>query len=464
MSTAASLPSRRALPWSALLGTTMHVGSRLQIGVGVGLAAAYLLALGAEQVWVALVLALAGAGLSVVWPASGLAMLALIMPMREPEGLVPIRFNAVLAGGITLGCILRLPIDRFPMRVHPGAVLLAGYLLVSGLSIMPLLSGHPPEWVPSAFNTLLRLSTGVALLLSASYLFRLMSPWPILVLGMVGATLAALLALGDILGYLPVPAIMQGLVEDTGSARASGAFADPNFLGLYAATAAVFTLGLVEVAPRPVKFVLIPLTVLLLACVALTYSRGALVGAAAGIVVLVARWNLRASILLAVMLVILGAALYEPFLEARQGGPLLPIDEFDLARSQESRQAMLEAGIAMFAAFPVFGAGYGVFQFVSPAFVLGAAPDSTFSHNMYVNVLGEQGIVGMLIVATLVVIAIVAVLRSGSPLTSAFLGMGAAFLGASVFLHSATVFQSVSLVWLALAVTLTTGRPRTATT
>ena len=69
----------------------------------------------------------------------------------------------------------------------------------------------------------------------------------------------------------------------------------------------------------------------------------------------------------------------------------------------------------MFAAFPVFGVGFGTFQFVSPSFLVGAAPDSTFSHNQYLNVLAEQGIVGAVIVAALVVMGIVAIIRSGSP-------------------------------------------------
>ena len=128
---------------------------------------------------------------------------------------------------------------------------------------------------------------------------------------------------------------MQGLVEGTGSARASGAFADPNFLGLYAATAAVFALGLVAVAPRSLKLVVLALAVLLLVSVALTFSRGAYVGVAAGIVVLAAAGSLpRAASRLAVALAILGVALYPLFLEARQAGPLLPIDEFELARSR----------------------------------------------------------------------------------------------------------------------------------
>lgn len=458
MSAAGSFVSGRDTAWTILQGSRMRVGSPLQIGLGAGLGALYLLTLGAQQDSLAMALVLVGAGISIAWPASGLAMFALIMPMREPEILVPVRFNAILAGAIMFGCILRVPVDRPSLRVHPAVVLLVGYLVISGLSLLPQLNGNPAAWTPSALNALLRLSTGVALLLAASYLFRLMSPWPILVLGLLGATLAALLALGDVFDFLPVPALMQGLVEGTGSARASGTFADPNFLGLYAATAAVFALGLVAVAPRALTLVVLALAGLLLACVVLTYSRAAYVGVAAGLIVLAARKNLPAGLGLAVALAILGVALYPMFLEARQQGPLLPIDEFELARSEESRRALMFAGIAMFAAFPVFGTGFGTFQFMSPSFLVGEAPNSTFSHNQYLNVLAEQGIVGAVIVGTLVAMGAVAVHRSRSPLTSATLAMGATFLATSLFLHSATVFQSASLVWLVLAATMATGR------
>lgn len=433
------------------------VGSRVQIALGAGLAALYLLALGARQDLIAMGVVAMAACLSLVWPAAGLATFAVIMPMREPEIPVPVRFNAIMAGAISMGCILRLPVDRLPLRIHPGAVLLVGYVVISALSIPPVVSGHPAAWVPSALNTLLRLSTGVALFLSATYLFRLMSPWPILVLAMIGTTLAALLALGDIMAFLPLEAVTRGLVEDTGSARASGAFADPNFLGLYAATAFVFGLGVLAAAQRPLKLLLLPLVLVLLACVALTYSRGAYVGAAAGVVVLVWMRNRAAAAGLLVVIAVLAVTLYPAFLEARQGGALIPIDSFDLALSEDSRRAMVVAGIGMFTAHPIFGVGFGVFQYVSPSYISGGAPDSTFSHNQYLNVLAEQGMVGALLVGALVVVAAIAIRRSRSPLSSAALAMGAAFLGASIFLHSATVFQSASLIWLVLAVTLATG-------
>ncbi len=321
----------------AVRASWSHVGSPFQVAVGAGLAAVYLLALGAGLDQAATLVVLAGAGISAAWPASGLAMFAVIMPMREPEVLVPIRFNAILAGAIAFGCILRLPVDRPRLRVHPGVALLVGYLIFSAVSILPVVSGHPAAWVPSALNALLRLTTGVVLFLSAAYLFRFMSPWPILALALVGSTLAALLALGDILNFLPFEAVTRGLVENTGSARASGAFADPNFLGLYAATAAVFALGVLMVAPRAYKLLLVPVVALLLICVVLTFSRGAYIGLAVGLLVLAARWDLRAALVLAIVIGVAAVTVYPVFLEVRQGGPLLPIDIFQ-AESQPGVQ------------------------------------------------------------------------------------------------------------------------------
>jgi O-antigen ligase len=115
----------------------------------------------------------------------------------------------------------------------------------------------------------------------------------------------------------------------------------------------------------------------------------------------------------------------------------------------------------MFAAFPLFGVGYGVFQYVSPSYFDGGSADSTFSHNQYLNILAEQGVVGVAIVGALVVVVAVLLVRSRSPFRGPALAMGATFLVTSMFLHSATVFQSSSLIWLVMAAALVTDRDRT---
>ncbi len=357
----------------------------------------YLLTVGAEEDRITQLLIFAAAGVAVIWPAAGLAMLAIVMPMKEGEILGPVRFNAVLAGAISFGCLLRLPFDRMRIRVHPGVVLMLGYVIYSAASIPAVLTGYPPEWTPSALNLLLRLGTGVALFLSASYLFRLTSPRVFLWLALAGAGLAALLALADITGFLPLPSLTHGLLDSTSGLRASGAFADPNFFGQYIATAAVLGLGLLAVSSTRARVVLVPLVVLFFLCVVLSFSRTALIGAVAGVTVLLAMRHRRAALIFLLTAMVLGVTLYPAFLELRQGAQLTPADQYDMVFTQDSRSTIAAAGLAMFAASPIFGVGFGVFQYVSPGFFEGGAPDSTYSHNQYVNILAEQGIVGVVL-------------------------------------------------------------------
>jgi O-antigen ligase len=462
MSVATAWPRSSKLDRASLRpGVRTVVGSTAQMTLGVILALLYLLAIGAQQDQLAVGMIALSALIAVIWPATGLAMFALVMPLREAEILVPVRFNAIMAGAIALGCLLRLPIDRLPLRVHPGIVLLLGYLLISALSIVPLLSGHPLNWTPSALNILLRLGTGVALFLSASYLFRLMSSRTVIALAISGATIAALLALADTLNVLPFESVTRGLVDNTGRLRASGAFADPNFFGLYMATAAVFVSGVIAVARWRVKLLLLPVVVLLFACVALSYSRSAYIGAIAVMVVLIGLRSRIAGLVLLVVIAILAVTLYPAFLEARQGALLSQADRYAMLLSQETRAKVAVAALAMFAAYPLFGVGFGVFQYMSLPYIEGGTADSTYSHDQYLNVLAEQGIVGVVMVAAMLVLLTIAVVRSSSPLRQAALAMGATYLAASLFLHSATVFQSASLIWLVMAAVLATGPTRT---
>jgi O-antigen ligase len=432
------------------------VSERVQVGLGAALAVAYLACLGLGIEQAALGVVVLTAAISLVLPATGLAMFVSIMSMREPEVLVPLRFNAVMAGSIALGCLIRLPIERPSLRIPPAFILLIGYLVISALSILPMLSGHPSSWTPSALSTFTRLTVGVTLLLSAGYVFRSMSPWPFLGLAVAGATATALLAIGELIGLAPLP----GLLEQFDSLRASGTFGDPNFFGMYLATASIFAIGIHALVPRRWRMILWPVIAILLIGLFLTYSRGAYIGFFAGLIILVFLRDRLAGVALAIALLVAAAVLYPAFIEARQGGMLTPLESFDMAQSEGSRANLAAAGFAMFLAFPVFGVGYGVFQYVSPDFIVGAT-DSTFSHNMYLNILAEQGLIGFLLVATMLVWLTITLVRSSNPLRNAVLAVGATFLAASMFLHSATVFQSSGLILLAIAAALAPGMSRT---
>jgi O-antigen ligase len=200
---------------------------------------------------------------------------------------------------------------------------------------------------------------------------------------------------------------------------------------------------------------------LLFLCLFVSYSRGAYLGVVAGLVALVALRSRVAAVALLVVAAVMALILYPAFLEARQGGELSPSDAYDMLLSENSRATIAAAAVAMFAAYPIFGVGYGVFQFASPAYFEGGSPDSSFSHNQYLNVLAEQGIVGVAIVGGLLALLAIHLRRSTSPYRGPALAMGATFLATSLFLHSATVFQSSSLIWLVMAAALATGRDRT---
>jgi O-antigen ligase len=159
-------------------------------------------------------------------------------------------------------------------------------------------------------------------------------------------------------------------------------------------------------------------------------------------------------VVVALALGALALILYPTFLEVRQGGELSPLDSLSAESSLASRSNLLGAGLAMFAANPVFGIGFGVFQFVSPEYLGGGLADSTFSHNQYVNVLAEQGLVGGAVAAAAIALLTLVLVRSRSPYRSGALAMGVTFLVASLYLHTATVFQTCSFLWLALAATL----------
>ena len=430
------------------------VGSTGQLAVGITLAVLYLLAAGARQDQIVLGVLALSVCVAIARPAAGLAMLVIIMPILEPDVLAPIRVNAILVGSILLGCVMRLPIDRPVLRVHPGLVLLLGYVALSAVSIPALINGHPPEWAGAALRELGWLVTGVGLFLSAAYLFHSMPSKAILGLALIGASLVALLAIGDILGSGRFEALIGGLLGDSGLSRASGTFVDPNYLGLYMAPAAVFAMGLVAIARRPSKMFLVPITLLLFACLLLTYSRGAYVGAFAGILVFVGMRSRLAALSLLIVGIVAVLTLYPAFQEARLGEALNIDARLDQAASDNSRQAIIVAAVAMFASNPLFGVGYGAFQFLSPLFSGMAATYATHSHNQYLSILAEQGIVGLAMVAGIIVLAALALRKSRSPLRQAALAMGTAYLVSAFFLHSATAFQSSCLVWLVMAAAL----------
>ncbi len=442
------------------------IGWRAESIIGGVLAIAYLLAIGTQQEQIARFVLAAAVAVSLASPVAGLAMFVIIMPMHETELLAPIRVDAIMSAAVTLGCLFRLPRDRVRLKLHPGVVLLLGYVAFSALSVPPAVSGHPAEWTSTAANQVVRLATGVGLFLSAAYLFQFIPSRVILGLALLGATLAALLAIGDFLN-VPLESALPGLLgsaevlSNTERIRAAGGFSDANYLGLFIAPAAVFVLSLLFVIRHRLRLLTAVVAILLLASLTTAFSRGSYLGFVAGTTLIIWTRNRKAAIAFVFIVAALAVTLYPAFLEARLGSKLDTQDLANLGRSVDAREGVAAAAIAMFTSSPIFGVGFGVFQFLSPQFIPGGLTVASFSHNQYLNILAEQGLVGALLVGSIVAALSVALLKSSSPLRWPAVAMGVAYLVLSFFINSLSSFQGSGLLCLVMAAALTPGPERT---
>ena len=114
-----------------------------------------------------------------------------------------------------------------------------------------------------------------------------------------------------------------------------------------------------------------------------------------------------------------------------------------LAQSDRERGEAVFAGPRIWATAPLFGVGFGHYSFESARF--SGNQFARASHNWYLNVLAEQGLVG--IVLWLLLLAAVArelLRRSWEPRIIGLGGLLAFALG-SMFLEPPTAYQAVAL-------------------
>lgn len=424
------------------------LGLQLLAGLAVGLA--YILVAGASSTQVTMLAGLFGAGLAVIWPATGLTLLALILPMRETDALKPLYVDAVIVGATALGCVLRLPGDRRPVHLHPAAVVAVGYVVVSALSVIPAISGHPPEWAPSAALQVIRIGTAVGIFAVAVYLFRWLSPAPVLAVALLGATIAAALALG---AYVDpgLVAPLDGVLSEAASAgRASGGFSNANYLGFFMTQASILAVGLWPATRRGHRPLLAIAIALVVAALVFSFSRNAYLGVIVGLTALTATRSPRAAVVLLIASVVAAVVLYPAFLEARVGGDVLDPDAIGQREQSENwRRLALGAGFSLFLTAPLFGVGFGVFHHLSPPYI-GASP-ATYSHNAFVQVLAEQGLVGSIMVGVIGIALLVSLARTQTVLGRTALAMFIAYLVQSLFINSFTSLHISGLTWLTTA-------------
>ena len=437
---------------------TIHVLTGSVVALG------YLAATGASVDALVKAFAVATVGLAVVWPAAGLAALALILPMHKTDLFQPVYMDAMVLGATGLGCLMiRRPGGGPPGRIHPGLVLAAGYAMYCALGVLPMVSGHPPDWAPSAGLQAIRILSAVGIFMVASYLFRWIPPMMIIAVALIGGFLAAVLALlafwhlgplGLLAGLLapsdPASPLLPALQAD----RASGGFSNANYLGFFAAQYGLLALGVWPLASARYRPMLAIALAAIVTTLVVSFSRSSYIGMAAGVIILTWARSPRTAIVLVIIVIAAVAVLYPAFLEARlNGGDAFdPWTIFQRAQSENGRRLAAAAGVSMFLIEPIFGVGFGVFQHISPAYIGGSR--ATASHNVYAQVLGEQGLIGIVMVIGILVALVTALMRSQNPLRATALAMLCAYIIQSVFINSTQSIQISGLIWLTMAAAL----------
>ncbi len=175
--------------------------------------------------------------------------------------------------------------------------------------------------------------------------------------------------------------------------RIFSTWVNPNIFAGYLDAALCLTFAfLVKAQGREKRVVLGVLLAAMLACLALTYARGALLVLA----IIVAGYGLlRDWRVLAVFVVLaVGALAFDPVLLDRLGSVFTKMDT-----SAEMRLAFWEATLAMIGDHPFLGIGWGAYWLVYPSYdfyMQGNFIKIVHAHNLYLNYAAEIGLPGAL--------------------------------------------------------------------
>jgi O-antigen ligase len=230
--------------------------------------------------------------------------------------------------------------------------------------------------------------------------------------------------------------------------RVNSVFWDPNIYGRYLALVlVVVTAALLWVRERRAFWVLTATIAVLWFGLAQTFSQSSLIALLAGLAVLSAlRWS-RKWTLAAVAVGLVGAVL----LVVLVGGSH-KINFSRLNIDTSGRANLVQGGIDLFGDRPLWGFGSGSFQAAYSAHHAKKNVPVSVSHTEPVTVAAEQGLVGLLAYAALIVVALwtlAAGVTRGPPARAAVL---AAFVALLVHTMAYAGFFEDPITWVLLAV------------
>ena len=332
---------------------------------------------------------------AIISPPVGLAVFALMASLKSPAAIPAPGFNTFLVAAVLLGCMYRLPIDRPRIRPSLPLVLLLTFTLYVGLQQLPeFAAGYMGPESRRIGYLFIQLATLAGVAVAAAFVLRGRNPAPFLVAGVIGALIAAILALGV---YILPPGSVTNLVDRSdATSRVVGPFGDPNYFGLYLATVLSACLAMVAIVRSwTLRMLLAATSIVLGFALSIALSRAGLVALAAGVLALAFSRSRRIGLVAVGAIAVLALVVYPIFLELRlsadAGRLSTQLQAVALERSDASRLAAALAGPQMFATSPIFGIGFGQYPLVSGRY----AGYPIESHNWYINILAEQGLVGL---------------------------------------------------------------------
>lgn len=190
--------------------------------------------------------------------------------------------------------------------------------------------------------------------------------------------------------------------------RVNSLFWDPNVYGRYLALAiTLVAAALLWARPNRDSVILAVIAGILWVALISTYSQSSFIALIAGLGTLVAlRWSLK-WVMAGLVALVVGVVLFGTF-----AGNLVKLDLGAINKQTSGRANLVEGGLDLFEARPLYGYGPGSFSVAFKREVAGPNAPVTESHTEPITVAAEQGVVGLVIYAALI-LSIFAALMAG---------------------------------------------------
>src|SRR4051794_1797983 len=231
------------------------------------------------------VIALLAVVMAVIAPPIGLATAAFTITLAGPDVFRPLGFFVVLILALVVGVAIRHIVAPPPETPSALTILGVGYAVLIVASLPPIVSGLGVEDTTGAVFEAMQLIGGLALLAVARTLFATVDWRPYLRLALGGAVAAAILALVRMAFGIEEDLPLRGLFgHGEATYRAVGPFTNSNYFGMLAAVASVMTFALATRRTGASRLVWLACSAVLAIGTVLSFSRGAVLALAVGLV------------------------------------------------------------------------------------------------------------------------------------------------------------------------------------